>query len=141
MAKEGIKLGMPPAKLGLVYSHTGVRRFIDAVGAPRTRELFFSAQNIDAATALSWGLVNRVAGEGELEAQSVQLASAIAGLAPVSQRDNKRVINTMLANRPALDADVEQMLMALRRSSFATEDMREGVRAFAEKRPPRWQGR
>jgi enoyl-CoA hydratase/carnithine racemase len=141
MAKEGIKLGMPPAKLGLVYSHTGVRRFIDAVGAPRTRELFFSAQNIDAAAALSWGLVNRVAGERELEAQSVQLASAIAGLAPVSQRDNKRVINTMLANRPALDADVEQMLMALRRSSFATEDMREGVRAFAEKRPPRWQGR
>ena len=52
---------MPPAKLGLVYSHTGLRRFIDAIGAARTRELFLLGRYIDAATALQWGLVNRVA--------------------------------------------------------------------------------
>ncbi len=58
---------MPPAKLGLVYSHTGLRRFIDAIGAARTRELFLLGRYIDAPTALSWGLVNRVAPEEELE--------------------------------------------------------------------------
>ena len=68
VALEGIKLGMPPAKLGLVYSHTGLRRFIDAIGAARTRELFLLGRYIDAATALQWGLVTRVAAEEELEA-------------------------------------------------------------------------
>ena len=58
MAAAPVKLGMPPAKLGLVYSHTGIRKFIDTIGAPRTRELFLVGGRIDAATALSWGLVN-----------------------------------------------------------------------------------
>ena len=48
IAAEGIKLGMPPAKLGLVYSHTGIRKFIDAIGATRTRELFLVGRRIDA---------------------------------------------------------------------------------------------
>jgi enoyl-CoA hydratase/carnithine racemase len=141
VAKDAIKLGMPPAKLGLVYSHTGIMRFIEAIGAPRTRELFLVARNIDASTALAWGLVNRVAPEAELEALSLALATEIASNAPISQLGNKRVINTMLRNQPDLDAEVEQTLMALRRASFGTEDMREGVRAFAQKRPARWQGR
>ncbi len=68
IAQEGIKLGMPPAKLGLVYSHTGLRRFIDAIGAARTRELFLLGKYIDAATALDWGLVNRVTPAEQLEA-------------------------------------------------------------------------
>src|SRR5690242_11432875 len=60
-ARADILLGMPPAKLGLVYSHTGLQRFIDAIGAARTRELFLLGRYIDAATALDWGLVNRIA--------------------------------------------------------------------------------
>src|SRR6266550_3823721 len=55
---DGMVLGMPPAKLGLVYSHTGLRRFLQAIGAPRTKELFLTGRNVDARTALSWGLVN-----------------------------------------------------------------------------------
>ena len=54
-APTDIKLGMPPAKLGLVYSHTGLRRFIDAIGAARTRELFLLGRYIDAPTALAGG--------------------------------------------------------------------------------------
>src|SRR5438876_256781 len=61
VALDDIKLGMPPAKLGLVYSHTGVRRFLDAIGAARTRELFLLGRYVDAPTALSWGLVNGIA--------------------------------------------------------------------------------
>jgi enoyl-CoA hydratase/carnithine racemase len=141
VAQDHIKLGMPPAKLGLVYSHTGLRRFIDAIGAARTRELFLLGRYIDAPTALSWGLVNRVGAAAEMEALTLELAADLAANAPLSQTGNKRVIAELLSAAGALDANVEEELIELRRASFASEDMREGVRAFAEKRPPRWTGR
>jgi enoyl-CoA hydratase/carnithine racemase len=140
VAQAGIKLGMPPAKLGLVYSHTGLRRFIDAIGAARTRELFLLGSYIDAPTALAWGLVNRVAPAEELEATALALAGEMAGNAPLSQTGNKRVIAALLSAEGELPADVEEELIELRRASFASRDMREGMRAFAERRPPRWHG-
>ncbi len=140
VAKEQIKLGMPPAKLGLVYSHTGLRRFIDAIGAARTRELFLLGRYIDAATALDWGLVNRVAAEAELEAVALDVAAELAGNAPLSQLGNKRVIAALLAAESALPREVEEELIELRRASFSSKDMREGMRAFAERRAPRWLG-
>lgn len=140
VAAEGIKLGMPPAKLGLVYSHMGLLRFLDAIGAARTRELFLLGRYIEASTALEWGLVNRIAGSGELESMALGLAGELAGNAPLSQMGNKRVIAALLRARGELPADVEQELIELRRASFASQDMREGVRAFAEKRQPQWRG-
>jgi enoyl-CoA hydratase/carnithine racemase len=141
LAADGIKLGMPPAKLGLVYSHTGLRRFIDAIGVPRTRELFLLGRNIPAARALDWGLVNDVAAAGELEAASLAWAGELAANAPLSVQGNERVIRALLDAEGALDPEVARELIALREACFASQDMREGVRAFAEKRPPRWQGR
>jgi enoyl-CoA hydratase/carnithine racemase len=141
VALDGIKLGMPPAKLGLVYSHTGLRRFIDAIGAARTRELFLLGRYIDAATALQWGLVTRVAAADALELQALELAAELAGNAPLSQRGNKRVIAALLAAEGELPAEIEEELIELRRASFASQDMREGMRAFAERRPARWTGR
>ncbi|HTR89580.1 MAG TPA: enoyl-CoA hydratase-related protein [Solirubrobacteraceae bacterium] len=138
IAKRDIRLGMPPAKLGLVYSHTGLRRFIDAIGVPRTRELFLLGRHIDAATALSWGLVNRLAAEEDLEAHTLELAAELAGNAPRSQLGNKRVIAALLESEGQLSEEVEEELIELRKRSFASADMREGMRAFAEKRPPRW---
>jgi enoyl-CoA hydratase/carnithine racemase len=140
VARDAIKLGMPPAKLGLVYSHTGLRRFIDAIGAPRTRELFLLGSYVDAQTALSWGLVNRVAAADELEAMTLGLAGELAGNAPLSQLGNKRVIAALLAAEGTLARDVEEEAIELRRASFASADMREGMRAFAEKRAPEWSG-
>ncbi len=132
---------MPPAKLGLVYSHTGLRRFIDAIGVPRTRELFLVGRRVTAATALHWGLVNDVAEPESLDAAALDWAVEIAGNAPLSVRGNKRVIRELLRAEGALDADTERELIALREACFASEDMREGVRAFGEKRAPKWQGR
>jgi enoyl-CoA hydratase/carnithine racemase len=140
VAQDAIKLGMPPAKLGLVYSHTGLRRFIDTIGAARTRELFLLGSYIDASTALSWGLVNRVAGEQELEGVALALAGELAGNAPLSQTGNKRVIEALLQAESELPADVEAELIELRRASFASQDLREGMRAFAERRAARWRG-
>jgi enoyl-CoA hydratase/carnithine racemase len=141
VAQTEIKLGMPPAKLGLVYSHTGLRRFLDAIGAPRTRELFLLGRYIDAPTALAWGLVNWVAAGEQLQALSLELAQELADNAPLSQRGNKRVIGALLAAQGELAEEVEEELIGLRHASFASQDMREGMRAFAEKRPARWTGR
>jgi enoyl-CoA hydratase/carnithine racemase len=140
VAGAGIRLGMPPAKLGLVYSHTGLRRFLDAIGAARTRELFLLGRYIDADTALAWGLVNRVAPAQQLESVALELAGELASNAPLAQAGNKRVISSLLSAGGELPEPVAQELIELRRASFASRDMREGVRAFAEKRPPRWRG-
>jgi enoyl-CoA hydratase/carnithine racemase len=135
------RLGMPPARLGLIYSHTGLRKFLDALGAPRTRELFFTARNISAAEALTWGLVGEVLPAAEVAARGVELAAEIAANAPLSLAGNKRVIRELLSARGALDPAVEAELVALREECFRSEDFFEGVRAFAEKRAPRWKGR
>jgi enoyl-CoA hydratase/carnithine racemase len=140
LAAESAKLGMPPAKLGLVYSHAGLRRFIDAIGVTRTRHLFFTARNVTAATALIWGMVNEVVPDADLAEHAVVYAAAIAANAPLSLAGNKRVMRELLAARGRLEPDVERELVALREACFHTDDFHEGVRAFAEKRSPQWQG-
>ena len=141
VAAHGVQFGMPPAKLGLVYSHTGLRRFIDAIGVPRTRELFLVGRRITPQTALAWGLVNDVVEADGLDAAALDWASELAGNAPLSVRGNKRVLRALLQAEGALTPETERELIALREACFASEDMLEGVRAFAERRDARWQGR
>jgi enoyl-CoA hydratase/carnithine racemase len=141
IAAAGIRVGMPPAKLGLVYSHTGVQKFLDVVGAARTAELFLVGRNIPVERAQEWGLVNDVVPADDLPDAALALASEIAANAPLSLAGNKRVIRELLAARTALPPDVEAELVELRRACFVSEDFREGVRAFGEKRPARWQNR
>lgn len=141
IAGQSISLGMPPAKLGLVYSHTGVRKFIDVIGAARTRELFLVGGRIDAPMAHAWGLVNRVAADEELAERALELARQIAANAPIAQRGNKQVIRGVLAAEAALDPAVERELLDLRRASLGSEDFGEAVRAFADKRAPVWRDR
>ena len=141
IAVATIAVGMPPARLGLVYSHTGIRKFIDTIGAPRTRELFFTARRIDARTARDWGLVNAISDAQRLADDALELAVEIAGHAPLAQAGNKRVINAVLQAEGRMDSDVERELVELRRACFESEDFREAVRAFAEKRPAEWRGR
>ena len=139
LAAQGAKLGMPPAKLGLIYSHTGPAKFIDVCGVANTAELFFVGANVEAERAARMGLVNQVVEPDELEERALELAAAIAANAPLSLAGNKRVIRALRA-RP-LAAEVERELIELRESCFRSADFREGVRAFAEKRKPLWRGR
>jgi enoyl-CoA hydratase/carnithine racemase len=141
VAAEPVTFAMPPAKLGLVYSHTGIRKFIDVIGAPRTKELFLIGGRVDAGTALSWGLVNSVVAADELAHAALALATEAAGNAPLAQRGNKYVIRSVLDGKATLAPEVEDELLALRHACFSSEDFREGVRACAEKRAPNWKGR
>ncbi|HEY5977355.1 MAG TPA: enoyl-CoA hydratase-related protein [Solirubrobacterales bacterium] len=140
ICSDAAKLGMPPAKLGLVYGHTGLRKFLDTVGLARTKELFLTGRNFDAARAEQIGLVNEVVADPALEDDAVALAAAIAANAPLSTRGNKRAIEVLNQN-PVLSEAQEAALIALRESCFSSEDFREGIAAFAEKRKASWKGR
>jgi enoyl-CoA hydratase/carnithine racemase len=139
LAARTARFAMPPAKLGLIYSHTGLRKFLDACGPANTAELFHVGETVDAERACAMGLVNRVVDPDELGERVLEMAGQIAANAPLSLAGNKRMIRT-LRSQPLPDA-VERELIDLRESCFGSDDFREGVRAFAEKRKPRWQGR
>lgn len=139
LCARGAKLGMPPAKLGLIYGHTGLRRFIEAIGVPRTKQLFLTGRNLDAESAERIGLVHEVTDDEALEPTALELAAEVAANAPLSLRGNKRAIDTLAAN-PVLSAEQERELVELRESCFASADFREGIAAFAEKRRPVWKG-
>jgi len=131
---------MPPARLGLVYGHTGLRRFIDVIGVARTKELFLTGLTVEGPRAEQIGLVHAVTEDHELPGSALELAQTIAMNAPISMRGNKRAIET-LAAFPRLTDEQERELVELREACFESADFREGIRAFAERRQPRWTGK
>jgi enoyl-CoA hydratase/carnithine racemase len=110
------------------------------VGVARTKELFLLGRNMDASHAAAIGLVNEVVAASEIDQAGVALAAEVAEGAPLAARGNKLAIET-LARNPVLTPEQERELVELRRSCFTSEDFREGIAAFAERRKPRWQGR
>lgn len=140
IAARGAKMGMPPARLGLVYSHTGIAKFLEVVGPARTRELFLTGENLLAERVEEFGLVNRVTDPGSLEEEALSLAGTVATNAPLSMRGNKRIIEALMAGTGP-SPEMERELVEMREACFDSEDFREGIAAFAEKRKPRWKGR
>ena len=141
IAARDVKLGMPPAKIGLIYSHTGLKKFIEICGVANTNELFFVGRNVDADRGLAMGLVNQVVERGGLDDKALAVAREIGSNAPLSLSGNKTIIRSLREHPGRLPEGLEAQLVELREGCFRTEDFREGVRAFGEKREPEWRGR
>jgi enoyl-CoA hydratase/carnithine racemase len=142
VAREGIALGLPPAKLGVVYPEGGLRRFLQLVGGARTRELFFSGRPIDAHVAHAWGLVNRLVPAEGAEGAALALAEEIARNAPLAVQGMKRILQLLEASHErGLSGAEREEIATLRRRAFESADIAEGRRAFAERRPPRFEGK
>jgi len=142
VARQGVLLGMPPSRLGVVYPEGGLRRFLQLVGGARTRELFFSGRPVQAEVALAWGLVNQVLPAAGAESAALALAEEIAQNAPLAVQGMKRILRLLEATHERGLSEAERDEIAgLRRRAFESQDILEGRRAFAERRPPRFLGR
>jgi enoyl-CoA hydratase/carnithine racemase len=135
---EDALLGIPAARLGLGYGADGIAKLASLVGPSRAKEVLFTARRFAAADALRMGLLNQVHPKAELEGRVRELALEIAANAPLTLRSVKRVIRALGQDPAQRDgAGIEASI----RACFESEDYREGVRAFLEKRTPRFQGK
>lgn len=128
------RFGITPARLGLVYSLTATKQLVDLVGPAKAKYILFSGRHLDAEEALEIGLVDRIHPPEEIEEATFELAELICRRAQFSIRGTKHIIRLIMEGQAH---DTEET-RRLRNDSFDTEDYREGVRAFLEKRDPRF---
>ncbi len=138
LAAERASLGQPEINLGLIPGYAGTQRLPRLVGKGRALELTLTGAPISAAHAERIGLVNRVVPSADLMAEARRLAGALAGQAPLAVRAILDAINRGVEMPFAEACAYEAALFGL---MAATADMREGTRAFLEKRAPIFQGR
>jgi enoyl-CoA hydratase len=140
-ASRAAKLGMPEVSLGVIPGFGGTQRLALRVGVARARELIYSGAIVDADEALRIGLVNAVTEPDALLPHVRAVAARIAGHAPLAVEAAKQTVAPGMPRGPdeglATALAVERERFA---ALFATQDQKEGMRAFIEKRPPTWKG-
>jgi enoyl-CoA hydratase len=138
IAAETARLGQPEINLGIIPGYAGSQRLPRLVGKGRALEILLSGDMVSAARAYEIGLVNRVVPAGDLLAEAKKTAALLASKAPLAVRYILQAVTHGL-EVPLPDAQVlEASLFGLVAS---TDDMREGTRAFLEKRTATWQGK
>jgi enoyl-CoA hydratase len=138
VAADTARFGQPEVKLGLIPGFAGTQRLPRLVGKGRALDLLLTGRMVDAQEALAIGLVNRVVPAAALLNEAKTLASALADLAPLAMRS---VIESVNRGAGMSFQEAELFEASLFGLSFSTGDMREGTRAFLEKRPAAFTGR
>jgi enoyl-CoA hydratase len=129
---------MPAARLGLGYSPAGVRRFMNVLGAANTVDIFMSARKFDAKEALRMGFVSRVVPVAELEKETAAYCKMVGENAPLTVAAAKYAVQQW--QKDEKDRDLARA-MKMVETCFASEDHKEGRKAFMEKRTPEFKGR
>lgn len=140
VASEDSKFGMPPAKLGVVYSYNGIKKFLNLIGVGRTKLLFLTGRTFTAQEAYHFGLVDFLVSKNEIEKFTQSLAEEIMECAPLSLSGTKEMINIWVKNQVCSKED-EGRIRELITKAFSSEDLKEGLTAFREKRKPKFVGR
>ena len=136
IATPEARFGLPMARtLGNCLSMTNYAKFMDVLGSSRLKEMMFTARLLSADEALTAGFVHEIVPAEGIEARVRELAERIASHAPITLWVTKEAIRRIQAARPLPDGD------DLIATTYASADFREGVRAFVEKRPPKWTGK
>ena len=138
VASENARLGTPEVKLGILCGYAGTQRLPRLVGKGRALEMLLTGEMVDAQEALRIGLVNRVVPKDRLLAEAEALLRKMLANGPVSLRFTLEAVHRGLEMPFAEAQDHEATLFGL---ICTTEDMKEGTKAFLEKRPPKFQGR
>lgn len=138
VAVEHARFGLTELSLGVIPAGGGTQRLARLVGPAKAKELLFTATRLSAAEALALGLVNRVVPAGRLEDEVRTLARTLARMPPLALRFAKQAVDKGLQADLQTALDFELYAAAI---LFDTEDRREGMRAFIEKRAPRFKGR
>ena len=136
---DHIKMGMPPAKLGLAYPWTGLQRFIQVLGLSSTREIFYTARTYEGERLKEIGLVDYLVPGKDLEAFTYQMANEIASNAPLALKGTKRILNLLL-NSSQIPEKFQKEAESITETAFLSEDLKEGRLAFLEKRKPKFKG-
>jgi enoyl-CoA hydratase/carnithine racemase len=137
IAGEGARLGMTPARIGYLPTFEIFRRFVETVGPANTAEIMYLADPLDAPRAREIGLVHKVVPDANLAEAADAWAAKIAGSAPLSVRAMKQSIQRVMSRAFDIEhADIDELGNKVRTSN----DAKEGVRAFLEKRKPVWKG-
>lgn len=137
ICSEDAKLGSPEIRLGIFPGAGGTQRLPKLVGVSRAKEMIFLGRNIDARTALSYGLCDRIA-QGDPVPDALALAAQLAAMAPAALRNAKRVVNHGIGRDVKEGVKYEEDAWV---ELFTTEDQKEGMRAFLEKRKPVFRGK